>query len=274
MPSNIKSDNQYFGKYFERAVVEKINKTGILVNPNDYEDLLGNKFSNDEILMLNKEAEKVANYIGTQCKASYIGNHTYLGVGDIFLSDGTTIELKRVSNGSGTYHNTSIFFLVKYGFDFKTYMEKFNLYEIIEEYFPSVKVNRKNNSPVSQKDSSMIRHSGNQEGIKAIIDADIKLRRAFVIDLKEYFKEHPEDAFDLYYNMLNKVKIRTNKSSKPDRIIVYNYAKDTISEINPCLCHENIKETELGLIMRGLRIQFGWQNGVGLNNPTMRVFLD
>ena len=31
--------------------------------------------------------------------------------------------------------------------------------------------------------------------------------------------------------------------------------------------------TDFGLIFKNFRMQFGWQNGTGLNNPTIRVFL-
>jgi hypothetical protein len=276
MPSNIKADNQYFGKYLERAVVEHINNTGIVIDPNQYYDLSGYCFSDQEITDLNKEAEKIAAYIGKNFVASYVGNHTSIECGDIILDDHIHIELKRVSSGSGTYHNTSIFFFKDYGFDFKDYMSQYGLYDTIEKYFPSAVVSRTNNSPVNIKTSSIIRHSNNEEGKKAIIQVDEIMRTAFVSDLAEYFINNPDMAYNFAKDMLNKVRLRTRESYKPDRFIVYNYNKDTITEISLQdieFNKNNIQNTNLGLLIGPLRIQIGWQNGTGLNNPTIRVFL-
>ena len=277
MPSNIKANNQYFGKYLERATVEHINNSGIIIDPTQYDDLKGYSFSEEEIAYLNNEADKIATYIGKNSVASYAGNHTSTECGDIILNDNIHIELKRVSsNGSGTYHNTSIFFFKDYGYDFKDYMNQYGLYDVIEKYFPSVTVSRKNNSPVNVQTSSLIRHSDNTEGKQAIIQADEIMRTAFVKDLATYFSNNPEMAYNFIKDMLNKVRLKTRESYKPDRFIVYNYSKDTITEINLQeiqLNINNIKNTNLGLLIGPLRIQVGWQNGVGLNNPTIRVFL-
>lgn len=276
MPSNIKADNQYFGKYLERAVVEHINNSGVIINPSQYDDLNGYSFSDEEITYLNKEAEKIATYIGKNFIASYIGNHTSTECGDIILDNHIHIELKRVSSGSGTYHNTSIFFFKDYGFDFKDYMSQYGLYDTIEKYFPSVTVSRTNNSPVNMQTSSAIRHSNNEEGKKAIVQIDEIMRAAFVKDLAKYFINNPNIAYNFAKDMLNKVRLRTRESYKPDRFIVYNYNKNTITEINLQdieFNKDNIQSTDLGLLIGPLRIQIGWQNGTGLNNPTIRVFL-
>lgn len=276
MPSNAKADNQYFGKYLERATVEHINDSGIIIDPTQYDDLSGYSFLDEEIAYLNEEAEKIATYIGKDLVASYVGNHTGTECGDIVLSNNTHIELKRVFGGSGTYHNTSIFFFKDYGYDFKDYMREYGLYDVIEKYFPSVSVSRKNNSPVNVKISSAIRHSDNEEGKRAIVQTDEIMRTAFVKNLAKYFSENPDMAYNFAKDMLNKVRLRTRESYKPDRFIVYNYNKDSITEINlqdMQFNEDNIKNTDLGLLIGPLRMQIGWQNGTGLNNPTIRVFL-
>ena len=142
-------DNQYFGKYFERCIVEAINQTGTILNPADFDDTNGYDFSQDEINTINTQAKKVADYLGYAEKATHIGNHTSIETGDIQLGN-SKVEIKRVSAGRGTYHNTSIYYFERFGFDFKEYMAKAGLYEAIETYFPEVKVSRKNNSPVNQ----------------------------------------------------------------------------------------------------------------------------
>lgn len=275
--SNLKADNQYFGKYFERAIVEYINKNNCNIDPNQYEDLKGYSFNQNELNELNQEASSVAKYLkfNNNIKAEYVGNHTEKACGDILLNSTTSIEIKRIlTSGSGTYHNTSIFFLKEYGFDFKEYMKKYNLYDTIRKYFPLITVSETNNSPVNQKNSSLIRHSDNEEGKKAICQKDEEIRKIFIQDLTTYFKENPDLAYDFAKNMLNKVKLRTKNSYKPDRFIVYRYDKKLISEINlqDISLNTDIENTDFGLIIGPLRMQIGWQNGNGLNNPTIRIF--
>ena len=36
----------------------------------------------------------------------------------------------------------------------------------------------------------------------------------------------------------------------------------------------NIRATDKGLVIGNVRIAFSWQNGVGLNNPTIRAYLE
>ena len=276
MPSNTKSDNQYFGKYFERATVEKINQSGIIVDPTQYKDTCGYDFSPEEIQYLNDEAELVGNYIGHDIHSIHTGDHTATKTGDIHLDDGTIIELKRVSAGTGTYHNTSIYYFTSFGFNFKDYMNKFKLRETIEKFFPEVKVKYNDNSPVNKDDSSYIRHSS-KDGYNEIKVIDEAMRKQFVQDLVQFFRENPDKAQIFYKDMVLKKKIRQETYSISDRFIVFNYSKNTISEINLKKIKENpddsIYVNDLGFCMGGLRFQIGWQNGSGLNNPTIRVFI-
>lgn len=276
MPSNNKLDNQYFGKYFERAIVEKINNSEVIINPKNYIDTCGYNFSQDEIQRLNDEAKIVGDYIGHNIHATHTGNHTSLENGDIHLDNGISVEIKRVSAGTGTYHNTSVYYFTNFGFNFKDYMEKFQLRETIEKFFPEVKVKYSDNSPVNQANSSYIRHS-QKEGYKEIEAIDKKMRKQFVLDLVEFFRKNPDKAKIFYKDMILKKKISQETYSYSDRFIVFNYDKNTICEINlnelksnPV---KNIYTNDFGFCIGGLRFQIGWQNGNGLNNPTIRVFL-
>ena len=57
-----------------------------------------------------------------------------------------------------------------------------------------------------------------------------------------------------------------------------NYNKKTAKEINLKSFVDNItttiRVTDKGLVIGNVRIIFAWQNGSGLNNPTIRVFLE
>lgn len=277
MPSNTKSDNQYFGKYFEIAVVSKIKGESDNPNPKDYKDTCDYDFSEEEIQILNDQAKIIANYIGYDITADRVGNHTVSGIGDITLDNNNIkIEIKRVSAGSGTYHNTSIYYFSGFGFNFKDYMQKFKLRETIEKYFPDVNVSYSNNSPVTQQTSSFIRHS-KKYGYEEIKKIDEQMRIAFVQDLVKFFQSNPEQAQQFYQDMVNKQKITTKNTAMADRFIVYNYNKNSINEINlndikQCP-DKHIYINDFGFCIGNLRIQIGWQNGNGLNNPTIRAFL-
>ena len=60
-------------------------------------------------------------------------------------------------------------------------------------------------------------------------------------------------------------------------IIIFNYETKKITEFkweeifnSPDIY---IKTTDKGFTINNIRIAIGWQNGNGLNNPTLRVFL-
>lgn len=268
MPSNNKATNQYYGKFFETAVVAQLNNSEIEYNEN-YE------FTDDEKTIMLKQAQEVANYLG-KYTAQYIGNQTSLASGDIILDNQDVIELKRVSAGTGTYFNTSIYYFSKFGFDFKTYMDKYGLYEELEKYFGTeIRISRSNNSPVSQSNSSLIRHNHQEIYEQYILPVDEKCREYFIKDLVDYFQQNTEKIYEFVSDMLNK-NTETSQKSKPDRLIVYNYNKNTINEIDIKSLKADttqIRFTDKGMVIGNIRIAIGWQNGNGLNNPTIRVFL-
>lgn len=266
---NSKSDNQYYGKYRECCVVAHLNNTEVEYHENYI-------FSESEKIRLFNEAKLIADFLGKQ-KATYLGNHTANESGDILLANGETVEIKTVSAGSGTYFNTSIYYFLKFGFNFKYYMETYRLYEAIEDNFKDViRVNRKNNSPVNTKDSSFIRHNYEEIWKEKIVPVDENMRMKFTEDIANYFTNNPDKVYEFIIDMLDK-NSTTSKKTSPDRLIVLNYKKNTVREID--LKHfkdnisTNIRMTDKGLVIGNIRIALSWQNGVGLNNPTIRVFL-
>lgn len=270
MPSNSRAENQYYGKYRECCVVAHLNNTDIEYHENF-------TFTPEEQKRLLNEAKLIANFIGDHT-ATYLGNHTATESGDILLDNGEVVEIKTVSAGSGTYFNTSIYYFEKFGFNFKTYMEEYGLYDAIEQNFGSiVKVSRKNNSPVSQSNSSFIRHNYKSEWKEKIVPIDEVMRIKFTQDISNYFIQHSDKVYEFISDMLNKNSI-TSKKVAPNRLIVLNYEKGTVREID--LKHfkdnisTNIRNTDKGLVIGNVRIAFSWQNGVGLNNPTIRAYLE
>ena len=270
MPSNSRAENQYYGKYRECAVVACLNNSEVEY----YEDF---SFSEEEKKKFMKEAKIIANYLGPHT-AIYLGNHTVNESGDIKLDNGEIVELKSVSAGTGTYFNTSIYYFLKFGFDFKNYMERYGLYDALNETFGDfVSISRKNNSPVNQANSSYIRHNYEDLYKRTIVPIDTIVRSNFTKDIAEYFIHNPQNIYEFISDMLMK-NSGTSKKSCPDRLIIFNYRKNSIKEID--LKHfqdnisTNIKMTDNGLVIGNIRVVFSWQNGVGLNNPTIRIFLE
>lgn len=270
MPSNSRAENQYYGKFRECCVVAHLNNSSVEYNENY-------TFTPEEEKTLFDEAGLIANYLGNHT-AIYLGNQTTNESGDILLDNGETIEIKSVSTGTGTYYNTSIYYLSKFGFDFKQYMTDYGLYDAIEQSFGSmVNVSRKNNSPVNMSSSSFIRHNYESEWKEKIVPKDETMRMKFTQDVADYFTQNPDKVYEFISDMLNK-NSSTSKKSSPDRMIVLNYNKGTVREIDLKNFKENIstniRVTDKGLVVGNVRIALSWQNGVGLNNPTIRVYLE
>lgn len=270
MPSNTRAENQYYGKYRECCVVAHLNHKDVEYHENY-------AFTVEEKKQLSDEAKLIADFIGDHT-ATYLGNHTANESGDILLDNGDVVEIKTVSAGTGTYFNTSIYYFTKFGFDFKEYMAAYGLYDALEQHFGSVvSVSRKNNSPVSQANSSFIRHNYTSEWEENIVPIDETMRIKFTQDIANYFSQNPTKVYEFISDMLNK-NSSTSKKSSPDRMIVLNYSKGTVREIDLKNFKDNIstniRTTDKGLVIGNVRIALSWQNGVGLNNPTIRAYLE
>lgn len=270
MPSNKKADNQYYGKFRECCVVAHLNNADI-----DYHENF--EFTEEETKQLYDEAKLIADYLGNHT-ATYVGNHTGNASGDIVLDNGENVEIKCVSAGTGTYFNTSIYYFTKFGFDFKEYMKHFKLYDaLIENFEGIVPISMKNNSPVTRENSSFIRHNYTHIYEEKIIPIDERMRKQFVEDIANYFSNNIDATYSFITDMLEK-NSATSTKTKPDRLIVLNYQKKKIKEIDLISFKENlstnIKTTDKGLVIGNIRLAISWQNGIGLNNPTIRVFLE
>jgi hypothetical protein len=157
-------------------------------------------------------------------------------------------------------------------------MDNFGLYEVLENTFDSkIKISRKNKSPISQSNSSYIRHNYKDLYKEKIIPVDLEVRKQFTKDIAEYFSANTDLIYSFISDMLEKNSI-TSKKQAPDRLIVLNYKKNTVREVDlkrfKSNISNNIRTTDTGLVIGNIRIAFSWQNGVGLNNPTIRIFLE
>lgn len=282
--SNVKADNQYYGKFFEQCIEAAVN--GINEIPIPWKNYL---FTDKEKNEMMADAKLVANILKEKYHISHVtwvGEKTIAESGDLVTDDGLKIEIKRVSNGkSGTYHNTSMSYFTRFGFDIKSYMTNFKLYDAIDSTL-NVVSNRKAMSPVNRELSSDIRHNrlydtSNEDYKNYILPVDIEMRKTFTEDLKNYFNNNPKKLVQFYMDMMNKVTCSNNSYDKqpPDILIAFNYIKKTITEINikDLLTTTNsvtvFRTTSLGMVINTIRFAFGWQNGDGLNNPTIRTYV-
>lgn len=279
-----RDNNQYFAEYIEKAVCAIINKKEII---ND----TGYPFTEKDMQLMNRHAQNwVEAEFSYAYHADYLGRKTITEDCDIIINYTDHVELKYIAEGNGTYLNTSIYYFTQFGFDFHDYMENMGYLDFLTTVLGSKIVKRNNKSPVSQEVSSNIRKNNPELYKTDIVPADKKVRQTFVNDLINYFT-NPEYYDDLQlfgYQMLIK-ETATSQKRNPDFISVYGYSDDITRRIYP---NQILKPNEPIIITQEqtfnknkeaifsiklnnvIRVQIGWQNGTGLNNPTIRVFIE
>lgn len=255
-----KKNSQYFAEYVEKKIYQKV--TGIRLPCPNY------SFSADEKKEMDSDAEKIAAYFSKSAVFKYTGRNTSNSVAD-FYSDGKDIELKYTKMSSGTYFNTSVEYCsLKLGFpSYQKYLLKFGVLDFLSSFFGQKVF--ENISPVSISESKLFRKDKmNYSRLKKL---ESKARKAYVEDFLKYLQENKLEKIFLS-DMINKY----SKGKAPDQIIIFNYEnkdikifdmKDFESEGKLMLSGQNSLKNST------VRVTFAWQNGTGLNNPTIRVFL-
>ena len=77
----------------------------------------------------------------------------------------------------------------------------------------------------------------------------------------------------------NLITKEVSNKNMPDRLIVFNHDTKWIREFNKQdiltrLVDDNLILSGGTIKMYGVHFTIAWQNGTGLNNPTIRVFLE
>lgn len=261
-----KANNQYYAMYIEGKVVSLINNEQLNVEKIPF------VFSAEELEEMNKDAEKISLFLKGK-NAQWVGRAYGNEKCDIIIDNCRQVELKYVSCGNGTYLNTSLeYFSSKLNFtSFTEYTHKY-ICPILEPIFGD-KV-YKNISPVTIQESKDIRH-GQKELYALIQKADKEMRKKYVEDLYNFLIDNPDKCIMFISDMINK---NVNNKYTPDELVVFNHITKEIKafskeQIQILIKNKNIKKNALGLVFDGFRVQIGWQNGNGLNNPTLRVFI-
>lgn len=260
-----KEHNQYYAAFVESRVAAYINQEEYSL-PDLIKDF---SFSPEEIAEMEADALVIAKEIGGE-KAVWVGRSTSNEDCDIIV-DGRRVEIKYVSMGKGTYLNTSLaYFSDKLGFTpFTDYTHK-TICPYLEKFFGNGVY--KNFSPVSREESSLFQ---DRDEYKELQKIDKVMRKEYVENLYNFLISNP-DKLKLF--MADIVSKNVSNKEMPEEVVIFNHIKkefmsftkeDIIKKINS----KTIKKTSLGLVLDGFRVQIGWQNGTGLNNPTLRVFL-
>lgn len=274
-----KDNNQYFGQLFEE-------KIAMLLNAN-IEESVKYDFLPEEIKEVESHASKTANFIkylfirDSKINCIYNARNTITTLGDLTVNK-KSIELKYVGTGFGTYHNTSVNYFSTIGIkSYKDFLLEKGYYKeikILLKDIPEVSVKEEALSPLSNSESKIIRKK-----YKNIYKQISSLERNIRVEYNKYFYEKLSSDSKLKERvLLDFIQKSTSSNSKgiPDYIIVYNWKNNKMK----CLTKTKVKElinsidnlrlTPTGIIYEnGIRLQIGWQNGNGLNNPTIRCSL-
>lgn len=280
-----KENNQDYGKYFELCISE-VSK-GAIIPPNwDHY-----KFTEQEKNEVFKHAIAMADYIGRDKILDWEGHKTVSGNGDLIDAEGNIIEIKYLNgDGTGTYFNSTIYGLLKYGFDLRDYLKKHNIYDVLENLFGEyVSISRVNKSPVSQTDPGrkLIASTTNakpdlyeiyQKQYVPLVEAAME---DMITDVYAYFCTNPAHFAQFIDDMINKRKENeVNVKTTPDRYICFNYYTETIQEIDMNALKTNLQsfeshKTDKGIVINNLlRFNFSWKNSYGLSNPAIYTFIN
>lgn len=260
-----RADNQYEGSLFEYLICQIHNKEKYV---NIYQD----KVSQERYLSIVQDAISFCSANLLPCeKAQWIGRKTSNENGDILIGS-KYIEIKYVSEGTGTYLNTSLEKLTEYGFSsYRTYMEKYGLYSELEKYLP---INKSTASPVDMETAKNFKKVFPKQ-YKYLQDIEKPIRKQYVKDLFAYLCSNPTTLTRLLGDILSKT---ISGKEKPDTLFVYNYVKKSITcydanSIIEKINSKSFKNAGLSLVFDSVRLAIGWQNCGPLNNPTIRCFI-
>lgn len=260
-----KKNNQYYAQYIEEAVVAIINNQPIVNNVKNF------TFKTWEIDIMNEDAAAIASYLNAT-SAEYMGRKTSTASCDI-IADDKEIELK-YSKGNSTYYNTSITYFDQFGLvPFKQYMIDYGVLPFLATYFGDKVYD--NISPVSAKEGSDWKEK-NPEAYKQLISIEAKARNAYVTQVFEYLSKDESRVKYFAEQMLTK---ENSGKHTPDFVIIYHHDTDKIieftkDEILAMMTNSSIIRSGYSFKFNGFRTTIAWQNGTGLNNPTIRVYLD
>ena len=270
--ANKKADNPWYGNGFEQSIEGVFNHKGTLVLE---------KIPTESAKELAIQAQSYINQYNVLVEPMktciWTGKHTRNADGDLIVN-GHVDEVKHVSSGKGTYVQTSWSVVErKFGLDYlnpQNYMTQNGCYDMLAQRYGEDKISRTNCSPVNStmaKDiladkEFYIPYQNHEKESREVLNArvcsdlesNIDLRRKFLMGFvtKDVSDKHMPDYYIVYNYKLDK--------------ITFIYTKQQLLEMAQDL---TFTPDHLGFIIGYFRFAVSWQNGTGLNNPTIRMYI-
>lgn len=218
----------------------------------------------------------------------HIGTETKNQLGDILINNEISVEIKYLNSvGLGTYHNSTLSY-----FDrklklksYKDFLKENNYYSFVNGLLKenNLIANIENSSPFTIEESKIIRKQLKDKYVD-IKNYEEKIRTSYVNYLYKELINNKELINILIFDLINKItfsKDNYNYKGIVDYYIVFLENKNKIITIKKESLEElknkkiEIQKTDKSIVIKDLfRIVPGWQNGTGLNNATIRIFLD
>lgn len=270
-----KEKNQYVGELNELLVVEQLGGT----IDDDLKEDAKNHLKQEEIKTIEEVSEEtvrvIKSYIPEIKKVSHCGNYVGTQLGDIKVNN-KSVELKYISRGTGTWHNTSMAYFnhIK---PYNEFLKEHNYYENLKAIVNEKLIVDGGMSPIPNYKSL----SKSQFDDITILES--QLRELYVKMIYDYYKSNSEELKALYIDMLTKKRTGSNKSKGiPDLLIIQNSSTKNVNVLTKHFMKSLIKDGVENISNQGksiklgkyIRLAIGWQNHNGCSNPTIRVFLD
>lgn len=275
-----KKDNGISGRLFECAVVAIINKENV-------ETLWSSKETTSMTLVpnyntiLNDAKYLVEQYFINAYKAIW-NNNPFNDCGDIVLNDNQHIELKYLTSkkldGKGTYHNTSMLAVERYGIRLLPYFQKY-LHPIWNKYKLSY---TENGLSLTRQSKQNLKTRSDYKTINNELKEQANLMDNEIRNILYDNLQNDLTLKNLFArDMINKKKSSNEKEKGiPDLYIIFHsttktiqsYTKEELSKTTTNII-ELIGDYSI-LLNKQYRITISWQNGLGIQNPTIRVFLE
>lgn len=274
-----KSDNRLYGSYFEQLLCDTINETNVAQCPlcvSDAESQEMMREAKDGCVALRKHCHFPVR------TAKWVGTHTSVDSCDIILDGIHELEVKYVSTGKGTWYNTSIdkvgmaFGHVAYSDFLRSRGYYAWLASQLETAHTDIIPHLDSASPLTMREAKTIRHRY-PETYAAICAHEHPHRLSYVRDFAKHLIDS-EQVDRFFHAMLDK---SLSGKHMPEMLLVCNHSKGTITVLTADDIKDSIKTPSadslatsgVSIAFDGLRCTFAWQNGTGLNNATVRVFL-
>ena len=307
-----KGDNQYYGAMYETILAEAISGEEVDAETlerqeqirREYREKSGKDFSSQDIAKMKLEATQAAAALRKAFpnirNARVVGNHTKNEDGDLIVTSGDgnqhVVEVKHANGGLGTHLNTSANSIAKIldppvpGDDMAAFQAACgSRYEMLPSYSDFLrdsgyyaeldailggnKVHFDNASPLTESEAKAVR--SDVERHKRIEKTEIAYRHQYMQMMIAYMQCTGQTekvarqclSKEISGKRTAEVLLATDTKTGQSKAIRMD---DVLDQCDPSKIETSGSTIKFG----GFHCTLSWQNGVGLYNPTLRVFLD